>query len=138
MSDPKPAVRPSLEFHHSEPYTKAQWDREMTERQNPTDDQLMRSRYYKQGVDEFRAILEHEFWRTHPDGLIHNLPPPNTSGNFHVQVSKIEKDPQDGKLPRKVQQTRIRRACRAAQGARSPKGGHRNAGTTQRRRARSA
>ena len=40
-------------------------------------DRDLRRRYFENGVDEFRRLLESEFQRTHPGGYYRNATPPS-------------------------------------------------------------
>lgn len=86
-----------------------------------TEEAEARRRYFQQGVDEFRRLLEREYQRTHPSGYLNSVPHPSGHdfrvGSTERKVSldvtlspiKFQTYSKDGPIPREVQQVRARR-----------------------------
>lgn len=84
-------------------------------------EQDARREYFRKGIEDFRALLEREFRRTHPSGYYYSVPPPNghdfrvgsLERKVTVDVTLQPVNSQNGSVPREVQQTGPRRSGRS-------------------------
>lgn len=86
-----------------------------------------RRKYFEEGIDEFRRLLEREFLRTHPDGYYRNVPLPSghdfrihpkVQVNVTLEAAQSQAHATHGAVSRQIEQAGARGARGAAPGSR--------------------